>query len=83
MKGQLEPYDIFNVKDAGCAVPRCKGVSVAQWRTCASGGRWMAVCRQHDLDLNALVLTFFGFRTAQKMVERYDKSPSFGSRLPA
>ena len=69
-KGQLLPYTMETIQGKECAVARCHAPAEAQWRTCA-GDRWLPVCRPHDLDLNRLLLDFFGFRSAKQIVQRY------------
>jgi hypothetical protein len=57
--GRREPYTALGIRRVPCA--RCGKPSRHQWQVCANGNRFMGVCGDCDITLNAIALSFFRF----------------------
>ena len=73
-KGRNLPYTRAEVVHVTCAVRGCAIKSVAQWSPCA-GGRFYAVCWEHDQALNGLVLRFFSLPDVETLLAQYAADP--------
>ena len=58
MLGRKKPYTELGISRVPCA--RCGAKSTQQWQVCSNDNRWMGVCKECDIALNALVIDFFG-----------------------
>ncbi len=52
-----KPYTTAGIVRVPCT--RCGKPSTFQWNICALDNLWHGVCRGCDIDLNAMVLSFF------------------------
>lgn len=73
-RGRQKPYTEAGLARVPCR--RCGKPSSAQWhlRPCALGSgayAWYGLCREHDLELNRIVVTFMGVPGGEAMLERY------------
>ncbi len=51
-----KPYTEIGIKRVPCF--RCGKPSVRQWQICSLNNEYKGLCREHDIELNRLVLTF-------------------------
>lgn len=52
---------------------RCGAPAIHTWNICSDGNRERHVCTTCDIELNELVLKFFGFRQWKSKMKRYKK----------
>ena len=64
--GRKKPYTEIGIKRVPCF--RCGKPSSTQWQICANGSRWLGVCKDCDVELNLLVLKYFGL---EELIEYY------------
>lgn len=64
-----EPYTEIGVRRLRCI--RCGKPAAFQWQICADGNNWRPVCAVCDVDLNELVLRWFGHPRADDLVNDY------------
>jgi transposase-like protein len=57
---------------------RCGNEATETWNICSDGNRERYVCTPCDIELNELVLKFFGFRQWKSKMKRYKKLKSEG-----
>lgn len=53
-----KPYTQLGIRRVPCT--RCGAPSRYQWNICAMENKWHGVCTGCDVELNAMVLQFFG-----------------------
>ncbi len=54
-----KPYTVKGLSRVPCF--KCGTPSTQQWQICSLGNEYKGVCTECDLELNKLVLKFFGF----------------------
>jgi hypothetical protein len=67
-----KPYTAAGIRRVPCR--QCGRPSEHQWdlRPCALGSRaWYGLCREHDLDLNRIVVTFLNVPNGEAVLARY------------
>ena len=69
MNGRRKPYTELGISRVPCA--RCAEPSEFQWEVCANDNRWMGVCKECDIELNSMVLIFFGLRNQRALMNAY------------
>lgn len=74
--GRRKPYTQIGIRRVECARPRCRRPSRFQWSACAIGGRFIAVCDRHDLEINTWLLTTFRIPGARALLRRYEEAIS-------
>jgi hypothetical protein len=68
--GRVKPYTARGIVRQRCA--RCGEPARFQWSACANGNRWVPVCAQCDVELNAWVLgQFFALPNAAALMAEY------------
>ena len=67
--GRREPYTTIGIKRKKCQ--RCGSQAHAQWQCCANGNRWLPVCRECDIELNAIALKFFKIKYGGELLGKY------------
>lgn len=67
--GRRAPYTAIGIRRIPCA--RCGKPSTQQWNACAIGNRYLGVCTECDIELNALVLRFFRIANWRCLVRDY------------
>jgi len=50
---------------------RCGKKGNQSWNICADGNKERTVCNSCDVDLNALVMIFMGFKNWKSKIEKY------------
>lgn len=68
---QMTPYTVEELEKLKCF--RCGAPAEAQWSICSDGNQHRAICMSCDIELNALVLKFMGFKDHHEMMDRYMK----------
>lgn len=63
------PYTDSGVKRMSCA--RCGDKASAQWNVCADKGKFRPICTDCDIELNALVLDWFGHPMKDELMNAY------------
>lgn len=71
LRGRRKPYSYQGIHRVPCA--RCGKPSRYQWQCCSNRNRWLGVCRDCDIKLNAWVLRFFKFTNWRSMIAAYIK----------
>lgn len=67
---RTKPYTEIGIKRLPCF--RCGNKpSRSQWQICADGNQYRPICRQCDIELNALVLKFMGDDRANEKMKEY------------
>jgi len=56
-----KPYTEIGIKRVPCF--RCGEPSFRQWQICSLNNEYKGLCREHDIDLNRLVLKFMRIPT--------------------
>ena len=70
--GRKRPYSEIGTARLPCF--RCGArPSRFQWQSCVDGNLYHPVCEKCDLELNWLVLQFFGYPHARTMLREYRK----------
>lgn len=71
---RTQPYTEVGIKRIPCA--RCSKPSTQQWQVCAMDNRYMGVCQECDILLNALVIKFMGLKAEyiKKYKAKYNKN---------
>ena len=65
-------YTKTQLKDMPCE--RCgTKPSTQQWSICADDNKWRPLCDECDVDLNALILLWFGFKNYAAKMRKYAK----------
>lgn len=67
--GRREPYTDAGVRRLKCV--RCGQPAVHQWQTCADDNLWRPICKQCDVALNHLALTFMKDPDAEAKIAKY------------
>ena len=67
--GRRKPYTTVGLRRLPCV--RCGARAVHQWQICADGNIYRPVCRDCDVDLNAMVLAWAGDPDAEEKMRRY------------
>ena len=68
--GRRKPYTARGIRRVPCV--KCGRPSMQQWQICSLDNRWMGVCADCDVKLNAAVLKFLGFN-ATPFLRRYER----------
>ena len=68
-----KPYTERGLSRVPCY--RCGMPSTQQWQICALGNDYKGVCTECDIELNKLVLKFFGYGkdSIKTLAEQYEK----------
>jgi hypothetical protein len=69
MIGRKKPYSERGINRVPCA--RCGKPSQHQWNCCALDNRWLGVCTECDIKLNADTLAFFRVPDAAGVLAAY------------
>ena len=64
-----QPYTEKGIGRVPCA--KCGKSSNQQWQICSLGNKWVGICNKCDVDLNRLVLQFFGIKNRRNIMKRY------------
>jgi hypothetical protein len=64
-----KPYTARGIKRVPCA--RCRKPSYATWQVCALGRRFLGLCKEHDVELNAMVLKWVRWPGAGEVMRTY------------
>ena len=67
--GRRQPYTERGISRVPCT--RCGQPSVHQWQACANGRRYVGLCAECDVALNALVLRFARIPRAAALLAPY------------
>lgn len=70
--GRKKPYTIIGISRIPCA--RCGERSDSQWQICANHNRYLGVCILCDVELNEVVLEFFGLSRRKSLMKAYRKT---------
>jgi len=52
---------------------KCGRNATQIWDICSLGNKEMHVCDSCDIELNRMVLKFFGYKSVDKIIKRYKK----------
>ena len=72
LHGRHRPYTAIGVRRLPCF--RCGERSHATWQICSDANLYRPVCLECDIELNRLVLKFFGFEDFQRMGDDYEQA---------
>lgn len=64
-----KPYTAVGVRRLRCC--RCDAPAVHQWQVCSDGNNWRPLCLECDIQLNEMVLAWFGHPDAQALASKY------------
>jgi len=68
--GRRTPYSETGIMRVPCC--RCGKPAIHQWQVCANGNRYVPVCLDCDIAINALVLEFMKIPQAADLMRRYE-----------
>lgn len=66
---RTKPYTERGIRRLKCI--RCGSRAETQWQICADGNQYRPLCLPCDIDLNATVLAWAGFKDAGVKMEAY------------
>ncbi|WP_293825999.1 hypothetical protein [uncultured Brevundimonas sp.] len=69
MIGRAEFYAEDEIASVPCQ--RCGSPSSQQWQVCALDNRWLGICTDCDIDLNATTLKFMRVPEADALIAAY------------
>ena len=69
MIGRREPYTQIGIRRLKCI--RCGEQAVHQWQICSLRNRWVPICVDCDISLNATVLEFMEIPDAERILAVY------------
>jgi NAD-dependent SIR2 family protein deacetylase len=64
-----KPYSAAGIKRVRCF--RCGDQAAYQWQACANGSRFLPVCAECDIAINALVLEWMDHPHREQLLEQY------------
>jgi len=64
-------YTAIGVRRVLCSIAGCTRRGYASWQICADGRLHRAICPEHDIELNAMVLRWTGDPDAGVKMELY------------
>jgi hypothetical protein len=64
-----EPYTELGIRRLRCI--RCGAPAAFQWQICSDGNNHRPVCASCDVDLNEIVLRWFGHPRADELLNAY------------
>lgn len=67
--GRRKPYTQIGIGRVPCV--RCGRPSTQQWQICANGNRYLGICTDCDIKLNALALRFMNVKNRRTLLRRY------------
>lgn len=65
-----KPYTETGIKRVPCF--RCASPSLHQWQICADQNQYRGLCKECDVELNRMVLTFMGDPDAARKLREYE-----------
>lgn len=65
--GRKKPYTVIGIERLPCF--RCGKPAYHQWQICADGNLYRPVCLDCDIELNEMVLFWFGFSFEEVVVK--------------
>lgn len=65
--GRKKPYTVIGIERLPCF--RCGNPAYHQWQICADGNLYRPVCLDCDIELNEMVLFWFGFSFEEVVVK--------------
>jgi hypothetical protein len=68
--GRRKPYTLIGIRRKRCV--RCGASARFQWSACANGNRWVPLCLECDVAVNAIVLDFLKLPNAGELLKQYD-----------
>jgi hypothetical protein len=71
MTKRRQPYTSIGIRRVRCAIKGCTRKGYAAWQICADGRTFRAICGEHDIELNTMVIRWAGFPNAEKIIARY------------
>lgn len=72
--GRRKPYTSIGISRLPCF--RCGETAFHQWQICADNSLYRPICSECDIELNELVLHWFGFNFTEVVskIEKYKES---------
>jgi transcription elongation factor Elf1 len=77
--GRTRPYTEAGIRRVPCV--RCGARASAQWSVCALDNRYVAVCDECDVGLNAAALDYMNVPGADRIVAAYARAKGLGPAL--
>lgn len=68
--GRRKPYTAEGIKRVPC-FRHPKRKALHQWNCCANGNRWIPICLECDVALNAAALRWFGVKNRAALMAAY------------
>ncbi len=72
--GSARPYTVLEIQRQTCSVAGCSRRAAYQWQCCATGNRWMPLCKECDVALNEMVLNWSGHPEAEPLIKQYRRN---------
>lgn len=69
--GRKRPYTEIGIRRIPCT--RCGKPAECQWQACANDNRYLGICVDCDIQLNAVVLEFMRLPDRKRLLDRYVK----------
>lgn len=71
MAGRRKDYTAKGITRVRCAILGCQNKARYQWSICADGNRKRAICADHDVALNTLVMRWAFADTREADIAKY------------
>ena len=69
---RTKPYTEIGIRRLKCV--RCGAKAQFQWNICADGNVYRPICKQCDIELNAMVLKWAGFEDWKDKIDKYTEA---------
>ncbi len=69
LAGRRKPYNERGISRIKCS--RCGDPAATQWQICGNFNRYLGICKECDVQLNALVLTFMRVPNSVELSQAY------------